>query len=137
MGTDPWRRPASEARREAARRTMTRLNAERRKQDGTEPSASPSHDGTAPLMAEGSEAAPTWATARVDQAPETEHHRAEGGATGKATEQLQDRSIAVGGDVVTALGDAGEGECGGGPIGCRPRGRIWIMGTLGERYCSL
>jgi len=49
MGTDPWRKPASEARREAARRTMTSLNTRRRKQDGTAPSASPPDDGTAPF----------------------------------------------------------------------------------------
>jgi hypothetical protein len=52
MGTDPWRKPASTARREAARWTMTNLNTRRRKQDGAEPSTSPSHDGTAPLLAE-------------------------------------------------------------------------------------
>ena len=51
----------------AARRTMTSLNARRRKQDGTEPSTSPSHDGSAPLLAEGSEATPTWDIARFDR----------------------------------------------------------------------
>jgi len=48
MGTDPWRKPASEARREAARATMTRINARRRKRDGPETSASPSEHGIAP-----------------------------------------------------------------------------------------
>jgi hypothetical protein len=66
MGTDPWRKPASEARREAARQTMTALNARRRKRDGPETSVSSPERGIAPLLAEGSEAARTWATARVD-----------------------------------------------------------------------
>jgi hypothetical protein len=77
MDTDPWRKPASEARREAARRTMTRLNARRRKQDGIEPSASPPEPGTAPLLAEESEAAPIWSTAPVDREAKTELHRDE------------------------------------------------------------
>ena len=77
MGTDPWRKPASEARRVAARRTMTSLNARRRKQDGAEPSTSHSHDGTAPLLAEGSEATPTWDIARFDREPNTVLHRGE------------------------------------------------------------
>jgi hypothetical protein len=74
MGTDPWRKPASAARREAARRTMTRLNARRRKQGGSESSASPPGHGTAPLLAEESEAAPIWATAPVDREAKTELH---------------------------------------------------------------
>src|SRR5215469_10180775 len=41
MATDPWRKPASPARREAARRTMARINARRRKGDGVEAPASP------------------------------------------------------------------------------------------------
>jgi hypothetical protein len=77
MGTDPWRKPASEARREAARRTMTRLNASRRKQDGIESSASPPDSGIAPSSAEGSEASPTWVTARFDRVPKSELHRGE------------------------------------------------------------
>src|SRR6516165_4339707 len=77
MGTDPWRKPASEARREAARKAMTALNARRQKGDGTEPSASPSNDGIAPSPAVGSDAAPTWATGRVDRDPNTVLHRAE------------------------------------------------------------
>jgi hypothetical protein len=75
MGTDPWRKPASAARREAARRTMTSLNARRRKQDGIESSASPPDSGTAPLLAEGSDVAPIWDTSRVDQEPKTVSHR--------------------------------------------------------------
>src|SRR5215471_2662957 len=48
MGTDPWRKPASEARREAARRSMVQINARRRERDGPETSASPSEHGIAP-----------------------------------------------------------------------------------------
>jgi hypothetical protein len=59
MGTDPWRKPASPARREAARRTMANLNARRRKGDGAETSASPSEDATAPFSTAGSGVAPT------------------------------------------------------------------------------
>jgi hypothetical protein len=78
MGTDPWRKPASDARREAARQVMTKLNTRRRKQDGTEPSASPSDDGAAPSPAVGSGMAPTsWATGRIDRIPGTVLHRAE------------------------------------------------------------
>ena len=84
MGTDPWRKPASEARREAARRTMTRFNARRRKQDGNESSASPPDSGTPPSSAAGSEASPTCVTARFDRSPETVLHRADsGGETGR------------------------------------------------------
>jgi hypothetical protein len=82
MGTDPWRKPASQARREAARRTMTDINARRRKRDGTERAAGPPEHGTAPSPATGSGVVPTWATARVDQASEGERHRANSGATG-------------------------------------------------------
>jgi hypothetical protein len=77
MGTDPWRKPASEARREAARKAMTKLNASRRKRDGTPPPGSPPDDGTAPFSAEGSEAAPTWDTARFDREANTVLHRGE------------------------------------------------------------
>jgi len=110
MGTDPWRKPASEARREAARKAMSTLNARRQKGDDTEPSASPSNDGTAPLLAEGSEVALIWGTSRVDQAPETVLDRAEGGGTGQSADQSQSGSIAVGDDVVAILGDAGDGR---------------------------
>jgi hypothetical protein len=75
MGTDPWRKPVSEARREAARRTMTRLNARRRKRDGAEPVASPPNGGIPPLLTEESEAAPIWATGTVDREAKTELHR--------------------------------------------------------------
>jgi hypothetical protein len=59
MGTNPWRKPPSEARREAARQAMTNLNARRRKRDAVEPSASPPNSGTAPVLPEGSEVVPT------------------------------------------------------------------------------
>ena len=59
MGTNPWRKPASEARRETARRSMEKINAGRRKRDGPETSADPPEHGIAPLLAEGSTPAPT------------------------------------------------------------------------------
>ena len=74
-GTDPWRKPASEARREAARQVMTKYNATRLNRDGTAPTGRPCDDGTAPLLTEGSEAAPTWDTRRADQKPNTVLHR--------------------------------------------------------------
>src|SRR5215831_18606846 len=37
MGTNPWRKPPSEARREAARQAMTNLNARRQKRKGAGP----------------------------------------------------------------------------------------------------
>jgi len=82
MGTNPWRKPASEVRREAARRTMGRINAGRRKRDGSETSASPPERGIAPSLAAGSDAALTRTTSRVDRDPEPELHRAKrtGGA---------------------------------------------------------
>jgi hypothetical protein len=81
MGTDPWRKAASAARRAAARQVMTKLNASRLKRDGTAPAGSPPDDGTAPISAEGSEVAPTWDTRRVDQESKAVLHRErEGGA---------------------------------------------------------
>jgi hypothetical protein len=85
MGTDPWRKPASDARREAARKGMAALNARRQKGGGTAPSASPPDHGTAPFSAEGSEVAPIWDTDRVDRVPGTVLHRAERG--GRASGQ--------------------------------------------------
>jgi len=110
MGTDPWRKPASQSRREAARKAMTALNARRQKGGGTAPSAIPPDNGTAPSSAAGSEAAPIWATDRVDQVPETVLHRADGGGTGQGVEQSQDGSSAVGDDMPALLGDAGDGR---------------------------
>jgi hypothetical protein len=69
MGTNPWRKSPSEARREAARRTMLNLNARRRKKVGAEPLASPPESGTAPLLAEGSDVALIWTTGRVGSGP--------------------------------------------------------------------
>jgi hypothetical protein len=61
MGTDPWRQPASAARREAARRTMAKLNA-RRNRGGAEPSPTATEHGTEPSLASELTPAPTWAT---------------------------------------------------------------------------
>jgi hypothetical protein len=83
MGTDPWRKPASEARREAARRTMEGINARRRNRDGILLSASIPEHGTAALLDEGSGPGLTWTTAPVDQAPETEPHRVDGDGSGR------------------------------------------------------
>ena len=77
MGTNPWRLPVSDARREAARRSMTQINARRRERDTTKPLASLPERGTAPSLAMGSGAAPTWATGRDDPIPNTELHREE------------------------------------------------------------
>jgi len=110
MGTDPWRKPASAARREAARRTMTDLNARRRERDGAEPSASPPDLGIAPSLAEGSGMAPTWVTSRIDQAPEPERHRADGGGSDGGGDQSENGPISDGGDMITALGETGEGR---------------------------
>jgi hypothetical protein len=57
MGTDPWRKPASEARRDAARRTMTALNA-RRNRGGAVPLATTPERGTEPSPAEEPTVAP-------------------------------------------------------------------------------
>src|SRR5262249_17397748 len=86
MATDPWRKPASPARREAARRTMARINARRRKGGGVEGPASPPEHGTAPLLAEGSGAALMWATGSAKLLPDTEWHR-DGGVGGSAGEE--------------------------------------------------
>jgi hypothetical protein len=59
MGVNPWRKPASEGRRESARRTMAGLNAPRRKRDGPETSASPPMHDIAPSLAAGSGSAAT------------------------------------------------------------------------------
>src|ERR1700738_101761 len=53
MGTDPWRKTASEARREAARKTMAETTARRRKRRGAKPPAAPPHHATAPLATAG------------------------------------------------------------------------------------
>ena len=78
MGTNPWRQPASEERREAARRTMAGINARRRERGGAEMTASPSEHGTAPLSATGSGAAPIWATERVGRSSNAAQYRVGG-----------------------------------------------------------
>ena len=78
MATNPWRRPASEARRDSARLTMERINARRRgKAHAPEMSAGPPDGGTAPFLTQRSGTAPTWGTAPVDPEPNTELHREE------------------------------------------------------------
>lgn len=75
MGTDPWRKPASEARREAARRTMGEINARRGKGNGAGSSGSPSEHGTAASPASEPTPALTWTTGGETQARETVMHR--------------------------------------------------------------
>jgi len=106
MGTNPWRKPASEARREAARRAMTNLNARRRKRNGAGPPASPPESGIAPLLAERSEAAPIWTTVRVSPGFETEQHRVDGSGGGQIGDQFRDGPISDDGGVIPAPGEA-------------------------------
>jgi len=109
MGTDPWRKPASSARREAARRTMTRLNARQRRSAGAELPASPPKHGTAPSPATGAGVARTWGTARVGQFPETEPHRGNGGCGGQPGEKFGEEPVSVGDGVITTAGEARKG----------------------------
>jgi hypothetical protein len=109
MGTDPWQKPASQTRREAARRTMTNLNARRQKGGGAEPSAGPSDHGTALSPAEGSGVGATWATARRDRVGETERHRSNGGNSDSA-DQFPEGAISNGEQGVTGLGEIPEGR---------------------------
>jgi hypothetical protein len=98
MATDPWRKPASEARREAARRTMTNLNARRRKENGARSSAGPPDHVIAPSPASEPTPAPTWATGAVDQTQYTVMHRANGpsGQTdGEECQELTDFPMEV------------------------------------------
>src|ERR1700730_3789077 len=81
MGTDPWRKPASEARRDAARRTMTALNA-RRNRGGAIPSIPPPDHGTGPSPASEPTATPTWDTGGGSRTPETVEHRTDGAGHG-------------------------------------------------------
>lgn len=71
------RRSASETRREAARRSMERINSRRRQGNAPEMSAGPPDGGTAPFLTQRSGTAPTWGTAPVDPEPNTELHREE------------------------------------------------------------
>ena len=109
--TNPWRKPASEGRREAARRAMTNLNARRWKRDGVEPFASPPEHGIAPLLAEGSGVALTWTTARVDRYPETERYRENRGAGGEDGGQFPGERISDDGQAAAA-GETPEGRSG-------------------------
>jgi hypothetical protein len=69
------RRSASEGRREAARRSMERINAGRRQRNALEMSAGPPDGGIAPLFAAGSGVARAWDTRRMDEEPKTVLHR--------------------------------------------------------------
>jgi hypothetical protein len=110
MGTDPWRKPASEARREAARRTMAEINARRGKGNGAGSSGSPSEHGTEPALASEPTPALTWAIALVDDPPETVRHRGDGSGSCQSGDQFRDRQISDNGDMVTALGETPEGR---------------------------
>ena len=112
LGTNPWRKRASDARREAARRSMVQINARRRKGDGVEPAASPSEHGTAPTLAVGSGVALMWATARVDRDAETEQHRKNLSVSRRDDDQFQDGPAADGEHTVTTLGETAEGSAG-------------------------
>jgi hypothetical protein len=89
MGTDPWRKPASEARREAARRTMATLNA-RRNRCGTVLSLTPPEHGAEPSPAADLTPAPTWATGRGALVRETVLHRANGAGRDRDGEELRE-----------------------------------------------
>ena len=89
MGTDPWRKPASEARREAARRTMAKLNA-RRNRGGTVPSPTAPEHGAEPSPASEPTAAPTWATGGGALARETVLHRPNGAGRDRDGEELRE-----------------------------------------------
>jgi hypothetical protein len=94
MGTDPWRKPASHARREAARRTMEMINARRRpKGDDPGSSAGPQSHGTTPVVAAGSGAAPISAPGRIDRSPDTERNRENGGGRETRVDQRKRTSF--------------------------------------------
>jgi hypothetical protein len=76
-GTDPWRKPASEARREAARRTMAEINARRGKGNDAGSSGRPPDHGTEPPSTTGTTAGHTWIPGGADRVPSTELHREE------------------------------------------------------------
>ena len=95
LGTNPWRKPPSEARREAARQAMTNLNARRQKRKGAGPPASPPDHGIAPALAEGSDVAPIWTTARVDEFPDAELHRDDGSAKPQTSDQFPDDGVII------------------------------------------
>jgi hypothetical protein len=104
METDPWRKPASEARRKAARQVMSRLNA-RRNRGGTAPSTTLPGHGIAPSLAEGSGVTPTWTTCPVNRDPDAARHRDEGDGNGQ-----RGGSIGDGGSVLADLDKTQEGR---------------------------
>jgi hypothetical protein len=69
------RRSASEGRREAARRSMERINAGRRQRNAPEMSAGPPDGVIAPVFAAGSGVARAWDTGRTGEEPKTVLHR--------------------------------------------------------------
>jgi hypothetical protein len=93
MGANPWRQPASEERRQAARRTMTKINARRRERDGAETAGKLPEHGTAPLSTLRKWEGPTWDTAQVTESPETEPYRRDG-----KDDASQDCPAGMGGD---------------------------------------
>jgi hypothetical protein len=109
-GHDPWRKPASEARREAARRTMADINARRGKGDGPGSSVSPPDHGPEPAVASKPTPAPTWSTAHVDRAAETEQHRGNRGGGDQNGDQFADGRISDGSDMTAAIGEPPEGR---------------------------
>jgi helix-turn-helix protein len=131
MGTDPWRKPASEARREAARRVMTNLNARRRKRAGPETSASPPERGIAPLLAEGSEVAPIWAAVREDRGRETEPYWVEADGSGQAGNQVRedrmDQALGTPGEISDGMAarHLDERETPSGIYWLQTQGRMW------------
>jgi hypothetical protein len=89
MGTDPWRKPASEARREAARRTMAELNA-RRNRGGTVPSPTAPEHGAEPSSPTDPTRPPTSATGRGVQARGTVLHRANGAGRERGDQKVRE-----------------------------------------------
>ena len=88
---------------------MTQTNARRGKGDSAGSSASPTEHGTEPAPASEPTPALTWATTRVDRAPETEQHRENRGGE-RSSDQFADGLISDGSDMTTALGETPEGR---------------------------
>jgi hypothetical protein len=109
MGIDPWRKPASEARREAARRTMTELNA-RRNRRGIAASSTRSEHGIEASPAGEPTPAATWATARVDRVSDVARYRGGGSDSGQGGDQFREGSPSDDVPVITTLGETPEGS---------------------------
>ena len=132
MGTNPWRKPASEARRASARRTMERINA-RRTGGGAGRAASPPEDGTAPRLARGSEIGLTSSTRLVDRASDTEQQRKDECSDaagevlhGRSTRRRLSRDHGSGRDLGTKGGlMSGFGIRGESPMSCPVLLRPW------------